>query len=180
MHESGLTPVRQPPVAVVFVAVLVIALGETGGAVMSGFQSSIGEFARARIVARSAFHGLTGDVEYDREIVARAVFATEAGLSFFHTHGEGLGLVVLFVGSVVASAVPWRRVRGLLYACLTVGGLFPLGYLVYAAAVLESGRDAGTEFAEWYLLTPLGGGAILGILGAALAVLLGRRRTRAA
>ena len=55
----------------------------------------------------------------------------------------------------------------LLYALFTVGGLFPVGYLVYSLAALEWGRDAGVELAERYVLTPLGGAAILALLGTA-------------
>ena len=67
-----------------------------------------------------------------------------------------------------------RALRGVLYALLTVGALFPLGYLVYAFAVLRLGRDAGVEFAETWVLTPLGSSAILGLIG--LAVVLASAR----
>ena len=49
-----------------------------------------------------------------------------------------------------------------------------LGYLVYGAAVLELGRDAGVELAEQWVLTPLGLAAIAGLVGLAFA--LARRR----
>jgi hypothetical protein len=56
----------------------------------------------------------------------------------------------------------------LLYALLGAGGLFPCGYLVYALAVLEAGRDAGIELAEWWVLTPLGSAMILGLIALAV------------
>ena len=74
----------------------------------------------------------------------------------------------------MAAIVPGRRVRTVLYGLLTLGGLFPLGYLVYGAAVLEMGRDAGIELAERWILTPLGVSAIAGLVGLWLA--LARRR----
>ena len=104
----------------------------------------------------------------------RAIFTAEAGLSFFHLHGEGVGLVLFFASTLVAAIVPRRRVRTVLYVLLTLGGLFPLGYLVYGAAVLEMGRDAGIELAERWILTPLGVSAIAGLVGLWLA--LARRR----
>ena len=58
----------------------------------------------------------------------------------------------------------------------TVGALFPLGYLVYGAAVLEAGRDAGIELAERWVLTPLGSAAILGLVGLVLALVIRRPR----
>lgn len=161
---------RRPPLVVVFVAVFTIALGETAGAVMSQLRSDIERYARARVAANPQAHGLAGSEEYDVEVRDRAVFTAEAGLSFLHTHAEGVGLVVFFAATLVAGTVPWRRVRGALYALLAVGSFFPLGYLVYALAVLERGRDAGVELAERWVLTPLGSAAIVALLGLALVI----------
>ena len=151
-----------------------IALGETGGAAMSRFRPQVERYASARVAANAQAHGLSGTPEYDEAVRDRAVFSVEAGLSFFHTHAEGVGLILFFASTIVASAVPWRRVRAAFYWALASGALFPLGYLVYAAAVLEAGRDAGTELAERWVLTPLGSAAILGLVG--LAVLLAFRK----
>lgn len=163
-------PVRRPPLGVVLVALVMLALGETAGAAMSRLKPEIERYAAARIAANSGAHGFSGSAEYDDEVRERAVFTAEAGLSFFHLHGEGVGLVLFFASSLVAAAVPGRRTRTALYALLTLGGLFPLGYLVYGAAVLELGRDAGVELAERWILTPLGLAAIAGLAGLAFAL----------
>ena len=165
---------RRPPLVVVLIAVIVIALGETAGAAMSQFRPLTERYAAARVAARPAVHGLTGSAEYDDEVRARTVFAVEAGLSFFHTHAEGLAPVMLVAATLVASVVASRRIRAALYTLLTIGVLFPLGYLVYAAAVLQLGRDDGVMFAERWVLTPLGSVAILGLVG--LLVALATRR----
>src|SRR5688572_3555572 len=115
---------KRPPVLVVLVAVLMIAIGETTGAVMSQLRPQTERYARARIEANRAAHGLTGSAEYDDEVVGRAIFTFEAGLSFLHTHAEGLGAVVLAVTTLVATLVPGRRLRGGLHALFTVGALF--------------------------------------------------------
>ena len=166
----------RPPLLVVFVAVLVIALGETAGAVMSQLRPQLDRYARARVAAQPQIHGLAGSAEYDAEVTARTVYATEAGLSFFHTHAQGLGPLVLLASTVAATAVRWRRARGALYVLFTVGALFPAGYLVYSLAVLERGRDAGVELAERSVLTPLGGAAILALVGTAALIVAGRWR----
>ncbi len=163
---------RRPPIVLVLVAVVMLALGETAGALLSPLRPAVERYARARVAANAAAHGLTGSAEYDDEVRNRAVFTTEAGLSFFHTHAEGLAPVILLAGTIVASVVAGRRVRGLLHGLLTVGALFPLGWVVYALAALETGRDAGVALAEGYVLTPLGTAAILALLG--LVAILGR------
>ncbi len=167
---------RRPPLLVVLVALVVIALGETAGAAMSQLRGPIQRYAAARVDANRVAHGLSGSAEYDDEIRGQAVFLAEAGLSFFHTHAEGVGLTLFFAATLVASVVPGRRARGVLYGLLTAGGLFPLGYLVYGAGVLEWGRDTGVEFAERYVLTALGSAAIAGLLGLAAALVAARRR----
>ncbi|HKB26493.1 MAG TPA: hypothetical protein VKG64_15765 [Methylomirabilota bacterium] len=143
---------------------------------MSQLRGPTERWAAARVAANARAHGLSGSVEYDDEVRARAVYGAEAGLSFFHTHAEGVGLILFFASTLVASAVPWRRARGALHLLLALGACFPLGYLVYGVAVLELGRDAGIELAETWILTPLGSVMILGLLALAL-VLSVRSRT---
>ena len=89
-----------------------IALGETGGAAMSRFRPQVERYASARVAANAQAHGLSGAPEYDEAVRDRAVFSVEAGLSFFHTHAEGVGLILFFASTIVASAVPWRREIG--------------------------------------------------------------------
>jgi hypothetical protein len=163
---------------VVLLAVILIALGETSGALLSELRPSVQRYARGRVVANAGTHGLVGSAEYDTEVTNRAVFASEAGLSFFHTHAEGLGLLVLFVSTVGATAVPWRLTRGAIHVLVAIGGLFPLGYLVFGMAVLERGLDDGIALAERWVLTPLGSTALAGValLGVAVSVRLARRR----
>lgn len=177
LHALGVQiALKRPPLVVVLVATLILALGETGGAALSQWRPAIDRWAVARVNANPRAHGFSGSAEYDDEVRDRAVYAVEAGLSFFHTHAEGLGLVLFFMGTLVASAVRRRGTRAALYLLLTAGGLFPLGYLVYGAAVLALGRDAGIELAEGWVLTPLGGAAILGLLGLAVALAAARGR----
>jgi hypothetical protein len=156
----------------VFVAIVMITLGATASALLSPLRSTVERYARARVDANGAAHGLTGAAEYDEEVRGRAVFTAEAGLSFFHTHAEGLGPVILLAGTIVASVVAGRAARGVLYGLLALGALFPFGYAVYALAALETGRETGVALAERYVLTPLGSAALLALLG--LVLVLGR------
>ena len=167
---------NRPPLVAVLVAIAMLALGETGGAVMSQLRPAIERYAAVRIEANRAAHGLSGSAEYDDEVKARATYSAEAGLSFFHTHAEGMGLILFFASTVVASVVADRRLRGALYALLILGALFPVGYLAYGIAVLELGRDAGIDLAERRVLSPLGFSAIAGLTGLAAALAAAIRR----
>src|SRR4029453_3455713 len=155
-----------------------LALGETAGAAMSRPKPEIQPYAPARVAANPSAHGFSGSAEYDDEVRDRAIFTAEAGLSFFHLHGEGVGLVLFFASALGAATVPGPRVKAALYLLLTLGGLFPLGYLAYGAAVLELGRDAGIELAERWMLTPLGVSAIGGLARLWVALRPRRPRTR--
>lgn len=145
---------------------------------MSQLRPSIERYAAARIDANREAHGLAGSSEYDDEIRARATYAAEAGLSFFHTHAEGMGLILFFTSTLVASVVLGRGRRVLLYLLLAAGSLFPLGYLAYGVAVLEVGRDAGIGLAERWILSPLGGLALAGLIGLGFEVVGAVRRGR--
>jgi hypothetical protein len=164
--------VRRPPLPLILVSIAMLALGETAGALLSPLRPAVERYARARVAANAAAHGLTGSPEYDDEVRGRAVFAAEAGLSFFHTHAGGLAPLILLLGTIVASVAPGVAVRRVLQTLLTAGAMFPLGYLVYALAALERGREDGVALAERYVLTPLGSAAILALV--ALAWVLGR------
>ena len=165
---------RRPPLPLIFVAIAMLALGETAGALLSPLRPAVERYARARVAANAGAHGLIGSLqtEYNEAVRDRAVFTAEAGLSFFHTHAGGLAPLVLLAGTIVATVISGVATRRALQALLTAAALFPLGYLVYALAALEMGRDAGVALAERYVLTPLGSAAILALV--ALAWALGR------
>lgn len=171
---------RQPPVVLSLLSVLLLALGTTAGAGMSMLAPEIRAYATERIFAAREVHYLSGSRDYDADVVADIVFTVEAGLSFLHTHAEGMGLVLLFASTVVASVVRWRAFRTLLHWLLGLAFLFPIGYAVYSALVLFLGRERGVALAEQLVLIPFGTSSIvgLGLLAGALVLLFvtGRRR----
>src|SRR3989442_24855 len=112
---------RRPPLAVVLVAVVVIALGETGGAAMSRLKPQIERYVGVRVAANPKTHGLSGSAEYDDEVRDRAVFAVEAGPAFLPTHPEGAGPLLFFASPPLATVVPWRPPPTPPYLALTPG-----------------------------------------------------------
>jgi hypothetical protein len=55
--------VSRPPLVVVFVAVVLILLGELGGAILSQLRPAPARWAAARVTAHPAAHGLSGAAE---------------------------------------------------------------------------------------------------------------------
>jgi hypothetical protein len=147
---------------------------------MSVLQPQIRQYASERIFAAREVHTLSGSRDYDADVVSEIVFTIEAGLSFFHTHGEGMGLVLLFAAALVASLARPRMLRGGLQWLLGLSALFPIGYLAYSAFIIVYGRDRGIALAERLLLIPAGSSAILALAGLACAagLLLVNRRLR--
>jgi hypothetical protein len=171
--------VRRPPLALSFLAALLIALATTGGAVMSAFRLPLQRYATERILAAREVHNLSGSRDYDLDIVNEIVFSVEAGFSFFHTHGEGMGVVLLFASTAVSSLVSRRWLRRFLNTLVGLSFLFPIGYLAYSAFIVLWGKDRGIALAEQLLLIPFGSVAILGLLiasGAAAVSLANRAK----
>jgi hypothetical protein len=171
---------RRPPSILTFLSVLLLALGTAGGAGMSLLRPQIQRASTERIFATPEVHSLSGSQAYDAEVVEGIVFTIEAGLSFFHTHGEGMGVVLLFATIAVASLVRRRWVAALLHWLLGLSFLFPIGYLVYSVLVLLLGKDAGILLAEETLLIPFGSAAIVGLGLLVGALLLSGRSGRVA
>src|SRR2546425_5595656 len=92
---------RRPPLAVVLVAVVVIALGETGGAAMSRLKPQIERYVGVRVAANPQTHGLSGSAEDDDEVRDRAVFAVEAGPVLFPPPAPGGGPLLFFSSTLV-------------------------------------------------------------------------------
>ncbi|MBI4589603.1 MAG: hypothetical protein HY725_12255 [Candidatus Rokubacteria bacterium] len=148
---------------------------------MSAFRPPIQRYATERIFAAREIHYLSGARDYDLEIVSEIVFTVEAGLSFFHTHGMGMGVILLFASTAVSTLVARRWLRSGLNALIGLSFLFPIGYLAYSAFILLYGKDAGIALAEQWLLIPFGSSAILGLVlasGAAAVAFVNERRVR--
>lgn len=177
MRNPWPTSWRCPPLPVLFLSVLILALAETAGALIGRYRGDINTRLTEAVSRRPEVHGLTGNRDYDAELIPQIVFQSEAGLSFFHTHGEGMALVVLAGGTVVSSLVAARAARGLLHLLLAAGTVFPLGFLAYAGLIVPMGVDRAVAWAERWILIPAGSAAMAAF--ALLAVVLAAQAVRA-
>ena len=148
---------------------------------MGRYRGEIGVWLTEAVSRRPAAHGLTGNRDYDAELIPQIVFQSEAHLSFFHTHGMGMGAIVVAGGTIVSSLVASRSLRGALHLLLAAGAVFPLGFLASSGLTVLLGKDAGAEWAERWLLIPTGSAALVafGLLAAILALQAMRGRAGA-
>jgi len=168
---------RCPPLPLLFLCVTILALAETAGGFMGFYRKAISAWLAESVNGRPEVHGLTGNRDYDAELIPQIVFQSEAGLSFFHTHGEGMAVVVVAGGTIVSSLVASRAWRGALHLLLAAGAVFPLGFLASAWLTVTLGKDPGAEWAERWMLIPLGSATIAAF--ALLVLLLAVQAARA-
>ena len=164
---------RLPPLPVLLVGVLVIALAEVGGGAMSQFKVELARWARGVMLARPAVHGLVGVRDVDEVILDEALFKFDAGLRLFHMHAEGMGIIIILAAMVAASVVGSSAMRRWIIVLITVGGAgYPLGYLLWSALIPFYGIATGRRVAEAAVWIPFGGAAIVAmwLLTAAVAM----------
>jgi len=152
---------RVPPRWVLLVALLSIACAEIGGASMARFKVELTRWARDRMLARPAVHGLVGVRDVDERILDEALVKFDAGLRLFHMHAEGMGLVIIATTIVAATVAQSAAVRRSITALLTTGGAgYPVGYLVWSALIPSYGPDGAKTIAEWLVWIPFGSATI--------------------
>jgi hypothetical protein len=164
---------RLPPLPVLLVAVLLIAVAEVGGACMVRFKLELARWARAVMLDRPEVHGLVGVRDVDEQVLDEALAKLDAGLRLFHLHAEGMGTVIIATAMVAATVVRGAALRGAIFWLLTVGGAgYPLGYLLWSALIPFHGVEPGKRVAEWVVWVPFGGAAIVAVwvLAGAVAV----------
>jgi hypothetical protein len=169
---------RVPSPWVLVVAVLLIAVAEVGGASMVKFKLELTRWARGVMLARPAVHGLVGVRDVDEQVIDESLVKLDGGLRLFHLHAEGMGTVIIVATMVATTLVRSAKLQRTIVILLTVGGaVYPVGYLVWSAAIPYVGIERGKVIAEWLVWIPFGSAAIVAmwLLTGALALRLVRR-----
>jgi hypothetical protein len=164
MRDPAGTPWERPPLVVVLVSVLLIAVAEVGGASMVRFKVELTRWVRGVTQAHPAVHGLVGVRDVDEPIIDEAVVKFDAGLRLFHMHAEGMGLVIIATTTVACTLVRVPAPRRALVALLATGGAgYPAGYALWSLLIPYYGVDAGKRAAEWLVWIPFGSATIVGM-----------------
>ena len=153
---------RKPPHWAVAVALLLMAVGASAGASLV-FQDWFYDFARQRVLERPQIHGLTGFSAIDEPRITEVVEQSNRSFRMLHVHGLGVGLLILVASTAVAQLPAADRLRSWLTALVTLGALYPPGWLLFAVLIPFYGFPILRAPIEYGIFLPFGGAAIVGL-----------------
>jgi hypothetical protein len=162
---------RKPPIWAVVAGLFLMALGATAGGSLV-FQDWFYDFARQRVVGRPEVHELTGVAAIDEAKIVEVVNQSNRAFRMLHVHGLGVGLLVLVGSTAVAQLAVARRLRWALALLISLGALYPPGWLLFGLLIPYYGFSTLRSSIEYGIFLPFGGAAILGLWGTGLAFLL--------
>jgi hypothetical protein len=168
----------KPPIWSVTAAMLLLALGATAGGSLV-FQDRFYAFARPIVRARPAVHGLTDVPAIDEAKITEAVEQSNRAFRMLHVHGLGVGVLILVAATAAAQLPVPRWARGSLTILITLGALYPPGWLLFGLLIPFYGFDALRAPIEYGVFLPFGGAAIVGLWGTGVGYLLWWVRGRA-
>jgi len=165
----SVSALRAPPGLGVLACLVLFGFGELSGAVQGGYREEIRHYAIARAQAHSAVHQLTGVEDIDRVILERLADRSLARVHTFHLHSHGLALVTIILLTVLANTGFSPRIRTAMSLWVSLGLLYPFGWLMLAWTLPALGETSAFQLAERWFFIPFGGAYLLAV--AALIVL---------
>jgi hypothetical protein len=162
---------RKPPIWAVGAGLFLMALGASAGASLV-FQGWFYDFARQRVVERPQVHGLTGITAVDEPRITEVVEQSNRSFRMLHVHGLGVGLLILVASTAVAQLTAPDPLRTWLTVLVTLGALYPPGWLLFGALIPFYGFALLRAPIEYGIFLPFGGAAIVGLWGTAASYLV--------
>jgi hypothetical protein len=154
---------RRPPTIALVASLCMFAVGSATGAMLVTAQDRLYEVTKATVVKRPDVHGFAGAEVIDQARIAEIVEQANNALRMLHVHGLGLGMLILLVALVVVNLpLPERLARGLCVV-VSLGALYPPGWLLLGVLIPYFGLKALRSPVEWLVFVPFGGAAVLAI-----------------
>jgi hypothetical protein len=172
---------HRPPAFALVASLVMLAIGSAAGGVLVMFQDSLYAAARREIVKRPEVHGFAGPEVIDEARIAEVADQSNTALRLLHTHALGIGILIFIAALAIANLPVAPRVQSVLCILVSLGALYPLGWLTLAWLIPYWGVDALRRPIEWIFFLPFGGALVIGLfgaLGACLIALLRRTLTR--
>lgn len=163
---------QKPPLCSVAAGVLLLALGATAGGSLV-FQDQFYAAAKPIVRARPVVHELTGIPAIDEAKITETVEQSNRSFRMLHVHGLGVGMLVLVASTAIAQVPVSRWLRRSLTVLVTLGALYPPGWLLFGLLIPFYGFNALRSPIEYGVFLPFGGAAIVGLWGTGLCYLFG-------
>jgi hypothetical protein len=169
--EPMLSMLHRPPAFALAAGLAILAVGALTGAVLIGLQDWLYALARAEIIRRPEIHGFAGAEVIDAARIAEVADQANTALRMAHTHALGIGLLILIAAVAISNLQIPAWAQSVCCGLVSLGALYPVGWLVLAWLIPYWGVDRLRAPVEWIVFVPFGGALVLG-LWAALALYL--------
>jgi hypothetical protein len=169
---------RRPPVFALIASLCLLGVGAPVGGALVAVQDQLYTMALREVVKRPEVHGFVGAEVIDEARIAEVIEQSNNALRMFHVHALGVGLLILLVSLVIVNLPLAEPLQRALCVLVSLGALYPPGWLVLAWLIPYWGLDRVRGPVEWGFFMPFGGAIIVGIWGtvAAWAVTRGAGR----
>lgn len=155
---------KKPYPLTILACLILFGLAEMAGAILGGYPQQVKEAASRIIINHPSAHGLVGVQDIDRVIIERTSTEVLARLHTFHLHGHGLAIVVFIISLIVINIEITDRYKKRLTLLISMGLLYPFGWLLFTILIPFLGRQNSFSLAEKIFFMPFGGLFFLSIL----------------
>lgn len=172
---------RRPPTLALVASLCMLAIGALTGGMLVRYQDTLYDLARREVIKRPEVHGFAGAEVIDQARIAEVVEQANNALRMLHVHGLGVGMLILLTALVIVNLPLPARIQRVLCALVSLGALYPPGWLVLGWLIPTWGVTRLRSPVEWVFFVPFGGALILGIwatLACYVVAALGGRRVR--
>jgi hypothetical protein len=172
---------RRPPTVALVASLCLFAVGASTGGLLVRYQDTLYDVARREVIKRPDIHGFAGAEVIDQARIAEVVEQANNALRMLHVHGLGVGMLILLVTLVIVNLPLADRVQRWLCTLVSLGALYPPGWLILGWLIPSWGVARLRSPVEWVFFVPFGGAVILAIwatLACYLVALLGGRRVQ--
>lgn len=153
---------KLPSFSVTLACLLLLGLGEVAGAIL-GYGENVKALVSPWIKSNPKAHGLLGVEDIDRTVIEKMAGEVVARIHTFHLHGHGLGIVVFLISLIIANSKLSERQRKTLTLLISLGLLYPFGWLTIALGLPALGHMEAMKLAEYIFFIPFGGAFLLGL-----------------
>jgi len=172
---------RRPPTIALVASLCLFAIGASTGGLLVRYQDTLYDVAKREVVKRPEIHGFAGAEVIDEARIAEVVEQANNALRMLHVHGLGVGMLILLVALAIVNLPLPARAQRALCILVSLGALYPPGWLVLGWLIPTWGVARLRSPVEWVFFVPFGGAVIVAIwatLGCYVVALLGHRGVR--